>query len=74
MRLAFGIILRLVLPLANGVARSIKGIRDVRFLRVIKSIASSRQTLTNVIAFAANTISMSLSSVQGKYISFYAEY
>lgn len=67
MRIAFGVILRLVLPLANGVVRGIKGIRDVRFLRVLRSIASSRQALTNLFAFAANTISMNLSSVQGKY-------
>ncbi|XP_037948400.1 uncharacterized protein LOC119679886 isoform X3 [Teleopsis dalmanni] len=64
MRVAFGIILRLMLPLANGVARSIKGIRDTNFLRMLKSIVSSRQALTNMVAFAANTISMNLSSVQ----------
>lgn len=64
MRVAFGIILRLVLPLANGVARSLKGIRDVRFLHALRNLATSRQGLTNALAYAANTISMSLSSVQ----------
>ncbi|XP_017489647.1 PREDICTED: uncharacterized protein LOC108377868 [Rhagoletis zephyria] len=64
MRVAFGIIFRLMLPLANNVMRSFKGIRDVRFLRILKSIASSRQALTNLMAFAANTISLNLSSVQ----------
>ncbi|KAI8130140.1 SERAC1-like [Lucilia cuprina] len=64
MRVAFGVILRLIFPLANGVVQGIKGIRDVRFLKVIRSIASSRQALTNLFAFAANTISLNLSSVQ----------
>ncbi|XP_013119093.2 uncharacterized protein LOC106096083 isoform X1 [Stomoxys calcitrans] len=64
MRVAFGVILRLIFPLANGVVRGIKGIRDVRFLKVLRSIASSRQSLSNLFAFAANTISMNLSSVQ----------
>ncbi|XP_004530177.1 uncharacterized protein LOC101455809 isoform X1 [Ceratitis capitata] len=63
-RIAFGIILRLMLPLANGVMRGFEGIRDARFLRVLKSVASSRQSLANLMAFAANTISLNLSSVQ----------
>ncbi|XP_054084530.1 uncharacterized protein LOC105215844 isoform X2 [Zeugodacus cucurbitae] len=63
MRVAFGIILRLMLPLANSVMRSFKGIRDVRFQRVLRSITSSRQVLTNLMAFAANSISLNLSSV-----------
>jgi len=66
MRVVFGILVRLVLPLANGVARGIKGIRDVRVLRVLQNLASSRQALTNLVAFAANTISLNLSSVQGE--------
>lgn len=69
MRVVFGILVRLVLPLANGVARGIKGIRDVRVLRVLQNLASSRQALTNLVAFAANTISLNLSSVQGEYCS-----
>ncbi|XP_034114535.1 uncharacterized protein LOC117574721 isoform X1 [Drosophila albomicans] len=68
MRVVFGILVRLVLPLANGVARGIKGIRDVRVLRVLQNLASSRQALTNLVAFAANTISLNLSSVQAFYI------
>ncbi|XP_053946280.1 uncharacterized protein LOC128855424 [Anastrepha ludens] len=64
MRVAFGIILRLMLPLANSVMLSFKGIRDARFLRALKTITSSRQALTNLMAFAANTISLNLSSVQ----------
>ncbi|XP_017026836.1 uncharacterized protein [Drosophila kikkawai] len=64
MRVVFGILVRLVLPLANGVARGIKGIRDVRVLRALQNLASSRQALTNLVAFAANTISLNLSSVQ----------
>ncbi|KAM7360953.1 uncharacterized protein ACRADG_008793 isoform 1-T3 [Cochliomyia hominivorax] len=64
MRVAFGVILRLIFPLANGVVQGIKGIRDVRFLKVLRSIASSRHSLTNLFAFAANTISLNLSSVQ----------
>ena len=66
MRVAFGIILRLVLPLANGVVRGIRGIRDVRFLQIVRSMASNRPALANLFAFAANTVSMNLSSVQGK--------
>ncbi|ALC47651.1 CG5455 [Drosophila busckii] len=64
MRVVFGILVRLVLPLANGVARGIKGIRDVRVLRVLQHLASSRQALANLMAFAANSISLNLSSVQ----------
>ncbi|XP_034485403.1 uncharacterized protein LOC117790186 [Drosophila innubila] len=64
MRVIFGILVRLVLPLANGVARGIKGIRDVRVLRVLQTLGSSRQALTNLVAFAANTISLNLSCVQ----------
>ena len=65
MRVAFGVILRLIFPLANGMVQGIKGIRDARFLKVLRGIATSRQVLTNLFAFAANTISMNLSSVQG---------
>lgn len=61
-RLAFGILLRLVLPLANGVARSWRGIKDVRILGAIKSMGSTRHGLTNMLACAANNISMSLST------------
>ncbi|KRF83608.1 uncharacterized protein [Drosophila virilis] len=68
MRVVLGILVRLVLPLANGVARGIKGIRDVRVLQVLQNLASSRQALTNLVAFAANTISLNLSSVQAFYI------
>lgn len=64
LRLAFGILLRIVIPLANGVARSWRGIKDVRILRAIKSMGSTRHGLTNMLACAANTISMSLSTVQ----------
>ncbi|XP_030369656.1 uncharacterized protein LOC115620527 [Scaptodrosophila lebanonensis] len=64
MRVVFGILVRLVLPLANGVARGIQGIRDVRVDHLMQNLASSRQMLTNLVAFAANTISMNLSSVQ----------
>lgn len=59
-RLALGILLRLMVPLANGVARSWRGIRDVRILR---AMGSTRHGLTNMLACAANTISMSLSTV-----------
>ncbi|XP_036217600.2 uncharacterized protein [Bactrocera oleae] len=63
MRVAFGIILRLMLPLANSVMRRFMGISDVRFQRILKPITSSRQVLTNLMAFAANSISLNLSSV-----------
>ncbi|XP_017873107.1 PREDICTED: uncharacterized protein LOC108620704 isoform X1 [Drosophila arizonae] len=70
MRVVLGVLVRLVLPLANGVARGIKGIRDVRVLRVLQNLTSSRQALTNLVAFAANTLSLNLSSVQAFYIKF----
>uniref|UniRef100_A0A1A9ZA14 Protein SERAC1 n=1 Tax=Glossina pallidipes TaxID=7398 RepID=A0A1A9ZA14_GLOPL len=63
-RVAFEVILRFLVPLANGVVRGFKGIRDVRFLKFSRSIACSRQTLINLFAFAANTISMNLSVAQ----------
>lgn len=66
--MAFEVILRFLVPLANGVVRGFKGIRDVRFLKFSRSIACSRQTLINLFAFAANTISMNLSVAQGAYM------
>ncbi|XP_067618294.1 uncharacterized protein [Eurosta solidaginis] len=64
MRVAFGIILRFMLPIANSVMRRFKGLRDARFLHALQSITSSRHALVNLMTFAANTISMNLSSVQ----------
>lgn len=64
MRVALGVLIRLVVPLCNGFVRGWRGIRGVRLLKALRNIRASRQTLTNMLAFAANTISMSLSSVQ----------
>lgn len=65
-----GIILRLVVPLVKGVARGwIRGWQEIRgtnALRMLKNVRPSRQLLTNLFAFTANTLSLSLSSVQGK--------
>lgn len=55
MRVALGVLVRLVLPLINGVTRRLRAIRNIR---------ASRQVLTNLLAYAANSVSMGLSSVQ----------
>lgn len=68
MRIALGILIRLILPFYNGVARGWKGIRGVRLLKILKQLGASRHMLTNMLAYAVNTISMGLSSVQGKKI------
>lgn len=62
MRLAFGVIVRLFLPLINGMAN---GIRSLKVLRLPRNYHANRSLFTNLFAHAANTLSMSLSSVQG---------
>lgn len=62
MRVALGVLVRLVLPLINGVTRRLRAIRNIR---------ASRQVLTNLLAYAANSVSMGLSSVQGNYRIFF---
>lgn len=64
MQIALAVVVRLMLPLFNGVARGYEGIRSSNILRVFRNVRASRQILTNLIA--ENTISLSLSTVQGK--------
>lgn len=66
MRLAFGVIVRLFLPLINGMAKRWQGIRALKVLRMPRSYHANRSLFTNLFAHAANTLSMSLSSVQGR--------
>lgn len=65
----FGVIIRLVLPLVKGVARGwIRGWQEIRgtnALRILKYVRPSRQMLTNLFAFTANSLSLGLSNVQG---------
>lgn len=60
-----GVLLRLVLPLYNGVYRSWHGIREIKLLGIIGKITKSRSTLASFLASTANMISLGLSSVQG---------
>lgn len=68
MQVALNVVVQVLLPLCHGVARGWNGIRGMRVLRMLGNVRASRQMLTNLMAFAANTISLSLSSVQGIYI------
>lgn len=61
------IALDVVVRLCNGVARGWKGIRGSNMLRVLRNVRASRQMLTNLIAFAVNTMSLNLSTAQGKF-------
>lgn len=65
MQFALDVVVRLMGPLCNGVARGWKGIRGSNMLRVLRNVRASRQMLTNLMAFAVNTMSLSLSTVQG---------
>ncbi|XP_059607424.1 uncharacterized protein LOC132255421 isoform X2 [Phlebotomus argentipes] len=64
MRVALGVLMRLLVPILNGVVKGWHGIRGIRVLRSLRNLRSSRSLLTNLLAFSANTVSMSLSSVQ----------
>lgn len=66
MQVALGIVVRLVVPLFNGVARGLQGIRGINLVNILENVRESRQLLANLLAIAANNTSMSLSSVQGK--------
>lgn len=57
-----GLVIRIVLPLFNGVAKGWQGIREIN---VVENVKTGPQMITNLMVFAANTISLSLSTVQG---------
>lgn len=65
MRLAFGVIVRLFLPIINGMAKGWQGVRSIKVLRLPRTYHANRSLFTNLFAHAANTLSMSLSSVHG---------
>uniref|UniRef100_A0A182PHB9 DUF676 domain-containing protein n=1 Tax=Anopheles epiroticus TaxID=199890 RepID=A0A182PHB9_9DIPT len=64
-RMALGVLIRLMLPLTHGVARGWKGLRGLSVLALLRKVRESHGLLTTLFAVAANTVSMSLSSVQG---------
>lgn len=66
MRVALGVLIRLLLPVANKLASGWKGFKGEGILRLIKKMQETKGLFTTLLAFAANTVSMSLSSVQGK--------
>lgn len=63
-RVALGVLIRLLLPLSHGLVRGWNGLRGFRMLALLRKVRESRGLLTTLFAFAANTVSMSLSSVQ----------
>uniref|UniRef100_A0A1Q3FNX4 Putative ribonuclease p/mrp subunit n=1 Tax=Culex tarsalis TaxID=7177 RepID=A0A1Q3FNX4_CULTA len=63
-RVALGVLIRLLLPLSHGLVRGWNGLRGFRMLQLFRKVRESRGLLTTLFAFAANTVSMSLSSVQ----------
>ncbi|XP_021711054.1 uncharacterized protein LOC5564131 [Aedes aegypti] len=63
-RVALSVLIRLLVPLTHGLARGWNGLRGFRLLQLMRKIRESRGLLTTLFAFAANTVSMSLSSVQ----------
>lgn len=65
-RVALGVLIRLMLPLTHGVARGWKGLRGLSVLALLRKVRESHGLLTTLFAVAANTVSMSLSSVQGR--------
>lgn len=69
MRVALGVLIRLLLPVANKLSSSWNGLRGGGLLKLINKIRETKGLMTTLLAFAANTVSMSLSSVQGKYIN-----
>lgn len=66
MRLAIGVLVRLFLPLINGMAKGWQGLRGIKIIKSSEDYHANRGVLTNLFAFAANSVSMGLSSVQGK--------
>lgn len=68
MRVALGVLIRLLLPLANRLSRGFCGLRGENLLRVINRVRETRGLLTTLLAYTVNTVSMSLSSVQGKLL------
>lgn len=63
-RVALSVLIRLLVPLTHGLARGWNGLRGFRLLQLMRKIRESRGLLTTLFAFTANTVSMSLSSVQ----------
>lgn len=63
-RVALGVLIRLMLPLTHGVARGWKGLRGLSVLALLRKVRESHGLLTTLFALAANTVSLSLSSVQ----------
>ncbi|XP_050080350.1 uncharacterized protein LOC126567998 [Anopheles maculipalpis] len=63
-RMALGVLIRLMLPVTHGVARGWKGLRGLSVLALLRKVRESHGLLTTLFAVAANTVSMSLSSVQ----------
>ncbi|XP_053675649.1 uncharacterized protein LOC128725897 [Anopheles nili] len=63
-RVALGVLIRLMLPLTHGVARGWKGLRGLSVLALLRKVRESHGLLTTLFAVAANTVSLSLSSVQ----------
>lgn len=66
MRVAFGVLIRFLVPLVNKLAKGWNDIRGIRIINNVRNLGASRTMFTSLFALAANTISMSLSSVQGK--------
>ncbi|XP_055597974.1 uncharacterized protein LOC129747686 [Uranotaenia lowii] len=64
MRVALSVVIRLLLPLTHGLARGWNGLRGFRLLQLLRKLRESRGLLTTLFAAAANSVSMSLSSVQ----------
>lgn len=69
MRIAIGVLIRLILPVVNNVTRRLRGLgAGFNILNILTHLRESRGSLTSMLAYAANTVSMSLSSVQGKFL------
>uniref|UniRef100_A0A336MIQ4 CSON012896 protein n=1 Tax=Culicoides sonorensis TaxID=179676 RepID=A0A336MIQ4_CULSO len=64
MRVALGVLIRLILPVANKLSKGWNGLRGGGLLNLINKIRGTKGLLTTLLALAANTVSMSLSSVQ----------
>jgi protein SERAC1 len=66
MRVALSVLFRLLLPLFDRIARGWQGLRAANIVNIFSKLRNGKGLLTTLLAYAANTVSLSLSSVQGE--------
>ncbi|KAL5290717.1 hypothetical protein ACFFRR_010217 [Megaselia abdita] len=61
-----GLITKIIVPIADRLTRHLRETKDVKLMQAIRALSTSRQLLANILAYIANTISLSLSSQLSK--------